>query len=134
MPAAASNERSRVSDLEALAGAVLCVGLPGPALDDATRARLAALRPGALVLFARNVTTVAATRMLVADASDAIAPALPLVVAIDQEGGRVARVAAQTPMPAMLALGATARLTPPRTRPPSRALLQQAPSRSAGPT
>jgi beta-N-acetylhexosaminidase len=96
-----------VSDLEQAAGDVLCVGLPSAVLDDVTRAALAGLRPGALVLFARNVTTLEATRALVAQARAVVGGDAPALVCVDQEGGRVLRLPfASTAMPAMLALGA----------------------------
>jgi len=97
-----------VADLEALAGSVLCVGLPDATLSAETQAELAALGPGAIVLFARNVSTLGATRTLVARARDAIGGTAPALACVDQEGGRVVRLRfADEPMPSMLALGAT---------------------------
>jgi beta-N-acetylhexosaminidase len=97
-----------VLELEALAGSLLCVGLPGPALAETERAALATLRPSAVVLFARNVSTLEATRTLVADARAAIGGDVPALVCVDQEGGRVRRLPfARDAMPSMLALGAS---------------------------
>ena len=93
-------------DLAALAGTVLCVGFDGTTPETAPLAELRALKPGAIVLFARNVGTSEALRALVA-ALRAIDDVPPLI-AIDQEGGRVARIRADVAeMPAMMALGAT---------------------------
>jgi beta-N-acetylhexosaminidase len=97
-----------VPDLEALAGSLLCVGLPGTALGAMERAALAALQPSAVVLFARNVGTLEETRKLVADARDAIGGDAPALVCVDQEGGRVLRLRfTRDALPSMLALGAS---------------------------
>jgi len=103
----AALRRPRVPpDLAALAGTVLCVGFDGTTPETAPLAELRALKPGAIVLFARNVGTSEALRALVA-ALRAIDDVPPLI-AIDQEGGRVARIRADVAeMPAMMALGAT---------------------------
>ena len=62
------------------------------------------LSPGAILLFSRNITSVEATRAL----ADALRAALgDVLIAIDQEGGRVARLRlGATPVPSMMALGA----------------------------
>jgi len=87
---------------------VLCVGFNGATPGEAPLAELAALQPGGIVLFARNGTEVAATRTLVDAVCDAIGGPLRPLVAIDQEGGRVARLrGGATQMPSMMALGAT---------------------------
>ena len=72
----------------ASAGDFVFVGIPGPRLDRATAALLAASRPGGVVLFRRNLETpeqllelVAGLRRLLPDA----------VLAVDAEGGRVDR-------------------------------------------
>ncbi|HET9598409.1 MAG TPA: beta-N-acetylhexosaminidase [Anaeromyxobacteraceae bacterium] len=63
---------------------------------------------GGVVLFARNVTDAEGVAALVADLKRAAAR--PLLVAVDQEGGRVARLRAPqgfTELPPMRAVGAT---------------------------
>ena len=65
------------------------LGLSGPALTDEERALLRASRPAGLILFARNITTPDALAALMASLRD-IDPGLLLMV--DQEGGRVARL------------------------------------------
>jgi len=95
-------------ELARLAGSVLGVGLRGPALSPEESAELAALSPGALVLFARNVSSLEATRTLIARAREAIGGEAPALGCVDQEGGRVVRLRfAGEAMPSMLALGAT---------------------------
>ena len=78
-----------MSDLIQCAGRVIAVGVPGPALDDATRRLLERLRPGAVVLFARNVVDPEQLRALTDDLHRL--PSRPLI-AIDHEGGRVTRL------------------------------------------
>jgi beta-N-acetylhexosaminidase len=95
-------------ELRRLAGAVLCVGVPGGPPDAALLRALADLQPGGLILFERNVTTPAETKTrvdaLVAACEGAVRP----FVAVDQEGGRVARLGAgAAQIPAMMAVGAT---------------------------
>jgi beta-N-acetylhexosaminidase len=95
-------------DLRALAGATLCVGFAGEVADDALLRDLAELGPCGVVLFARNVSTLAGTRDLVSAVARVLArsTALAPLVCVDQEGGRVARLRFSSAMPAMLALAA----------------------------
>jgi beta-N-acetylhexosaminidase len=73
-----------------LARSVIAVGFDGNTVSDAPLDALRAFAPGAITLFARNVGTTGALRTLVAELR-AIAP-LPPMIAVDQEGGRVARI------------------------------------------
>ncbi len=92
------------------AGKLLLVGLPGPALDAETREILRTIRPGGIVLFRRNLEDPATLLHLLAQLRE-ILPG-PLLLAIDQEGGRVSRLepwVGPTPAAAGLArLGADA--------------------------
>lgn len=84
------------------------MGLPQAALAAAAAEDLAQLGPSAVILFARNVTTLTATRELIAAARVAAGGDAPALACVDQEGGRVARLRFAEPgVPAMLALGAT---------------------------
>jgi beta-N-acetylhexosaminidase len=95
------------ADLTALARSVFCVGFPGA---DAAAIPLDALRrfgPGGVIVFARNVASAADLRASIAALRTCgdIAP----LVAIDQEGGRIARIADPAlvaQLPAAMALGA----------------------------
>jgi len=90
-----------------LAGRVIVAGFPGDAASPETLAGLRDLGPGGIVLFERNVSSLAATRALVAAASAAAGGPFPALVCVDQEGGRVARLRFRSfGVPAMLALGA----------------------------
>ena len=63
-------------------------------------------RAGGVILFARNLGSPAETASLVAALSSATPPGPPLIVAIDQEGGRVQRLKAPlTVWPPMMRLG-----------------------------
>jgi beta-N-acetylhexosaminidase len=97
------------SGLDRLAASVLCVGFDGATAQEAPRERLARLGPGGIVLFSRNVRSIAETRALVDAVRDAVAQPSGTVpfVAIDQEGGRVSRLRAGAhDVPPMMALGA----------------------------
>lgn len=93
--------------LEQLAARVMCVGFSGTRAEDAPLAELAALAPAGVILFARNVVDAASTRALVEAVAAALGGGPRPLVAIDQEGGRVARVRhGVTEIPAMMALAA----------------------------
>jgi beta-N-acetylhexosaminidase len=92
-------------DLRRDVGRVLCVGIPGPTLDAATRATLEELHVGGVILFRRNLGSVAEICALTA-ALHAL-PSRPFV-ALDHEGGRVQRVGEPfTPFPPAAAIGRT---------------------------
>lgn len=77
-----------------LAGQRLLVGFDGTRFDDALRTRIVDLKVGGLILFARNIVSpeqlAALCRAAQRCAADCGQP--PLMIAIDQEGGRVARL------------------------------------------
>jgi beta-N-acetylhexosaminidase len=94
--------------MERLASSVICVGFAGATPEEAPLQELADLAPAGILLFARNVHDVASTRVLVDAVRICIGEDPPPLIAIDQEGGRVARLrAGAAPMPAMMALGAS---------------------------
>ena len=96
-----------VADLATRAdiGQLLWVGFDGTEAPAPLLARIAAGDVGAAILFARNIQDIDQLTRLIAALHDA-APADPLLVALDQEGGRVQRVRAPaTVWPPMLRLG-----------------------------
>jgi len=101
-----------VTDIRQDVGQLLWFGFPGTELDPATRARIAAGRMGAAILYRRNVAQgdggddLAAVAALNASLHQAAADAAaPLLIAVDQEGGRVQRVRSPgTVWPPMLEL------------------------------
>jgi beta-N-acetylhexosaminidase len=94
-----------MTDIRALAAGVLCVGFEGTTIAPELEATLRQTPLAGLILFARNVRSLEQTRAL----TDQIRAILPdPVIAIDQEGGRVARLRDKVEeLPAMLALAAT---------------------------
>ena len=113
------------SDPRELAGALLWVGIPafgsisggspsgsqGTALDAATSAHLADLRPSGVILFRRNISSIEQVRNLCAALRALLGD--ELFVAVDQEGGLVERFAGLLPSwPGNMALGAIAMREP----------------------
>jgi len=84
------SSEAELHEHEQHAARVLMVGLPGPELDPGTATRLAALRPGGAILFARNLDSPEQTATLLRELHGLLSPA-PLL-ALDQEGGRVSRL------------------------------------------
>ncbi|NIP98000.1 MAG: glycosyl hydrolase, partial [Akkermansiaceae bacterium] len=75
----------------------LILGLSGPELTAGEAAHFRALQPGGFILFTRNVVDAAQTRKLTDDLRDLCA--IPPLLCIDNEGGRVWRTAPFTPAP-----------------------------------
>lgn len=100
-PPATTTTTTELVDVRRLAYSVLLMGLPGPDLDGATAERLAAGAAG-LILFAGNIDGAARLRALTHAA--ACAAGGPLLIAVDQELGPVARLAGLvTPLPTAVA-------------------------------
>jgi beta-N-acetylhexosaminidase len=78
--------------VSAPAGQLLFVGFTGRAPPPLVLERVREGRVGGVVLFKRNVETPEQLRGLVAALRGAAPPGLPLLVALDQEGGRVQRL------------------------------------------
>src|SRR5687767_7666683 len=93
--------------LSVLCGQLLVVGLAGTELSETERRALVANLRGGVVLFKRNVTGgVAQTAALVREVTAASGSELPPLVAVDQEGGRVARIGPPAlVLPAMRRIG-----------------------------
>jgi beta-N-acetylhexosaminidase len=72
--------------------AFIC-GLSGLSLSETESAFLAETRPAGMILFARNVESPGQVRALVEDARSAAGGASRFLVLVDQEGGRVQRLA-----------------------------------------
>lgn len=89
----------------ALARSVIAVGFDGNCAGDAPLEELRAFAPGAVVLFGRNAGTFDALKTLVAELR--AIEALPPLIAVDQEGGRVARIGEPiAQLPSAMAVGA----------------------------
>ena len=88
---------------------LLMVGVIGEELSVLEKAAFKRYPPGGVILFARNCVNPDKTRLLIAELQkiSLAASGLPLLVAIDQEGGRVRRLRAGFPdFPGAEALGA----------------------------
>jgi beta-N-acetylhexosaminidase len=87
-------------------GQLLFAGFRGTRVPDELAALIAAGRIGGVVLFARNVESPEQLRALVRELHAPAPEAAPLLVAVDQEGGRVQRLRAPwTVWPPMRAVG-----------------------------
>ena len=90
----------------AAAAELVAVGFDGSTVADAPIADLAGIAPGAIVLFSRNVGSPGDLRELVGALRGS--QALPPLIAVDQEGGRVARIGdGVAALPPAMAVGAT---------------------------
>jgi beta-N-acetylhexosaminidase len=88
------------------AGQVLVAGFPGSALPAALRAALQRGELGGIILFRRNAATPIEAAQLIAQCTASARSDLPLLVAVDQEGGRVSRFDAPLlQLPSMRVLG-----------------------------
>jgi beta-N-acetylhexosaminidase len=96
-----------MSELSRLAAGLFVVGFPGRSVDDEVK-RLIDDGVAGVILFKRNVGTAAETHQLVNELKTYAGR--PLLAAVDQEGGRVARLRGGefTALPAMRTLGASA--------------------------
>jgi beta-N-acetylhexosaminidase len=71
-------------------GTLFGIGLPGPELDRGVEGLVRDLQPAVFVLFARNLRSVSQTSDLVAGLREVAGR--PVLLAVDQEGGRVSRL------------------------------------------
>jgi beta-N-acetylhexosaminidase len=88
VPSAASR------DLGSMCGQLLCVGFDGPVAPPELLGRIARSEVGSVILFRPNVQSPVQLADLVTSLRAAAPADLPLVVAVDQEGGLVQRVRA----------------------------------------
>lgn len=72
------------------AGRLLFIGLPGTRLDRTLRAMLREVRPGGVILFARNIESAEQVALLTTQIRDALGHRV--IIGIDQEGGLVDRL------------------------------------------
>jgi beta-N-acetylhexosaminidase len=97
-------------DHPAFWGQLLMVGIPGPRMDEVARELMRDLKVGGVILFARNIESPEQVWELTRDLQREAQAATgrPLLLAVDQEGGRVQRLKAPfTLIPAARDLGTT---------------------------
>jgi beta-N-acetylhexosaminidase len=100
-------------DIRRDAGQLLWIGFDGVDASESLRRRLSAGEAGAAVLFRRNIQSIPQLADLTRALHAAAPPSAPLLIAVDQEGGRVQRVRAPAILwPPMLRLGERAEKDP----------------------
>lgn len=100
---------SRMTPEEKL-GQLMIVGIHGTRVDDEIRARMGQYHFGGVILFDHNLETAEQVKSLTKELQEAKGGGLPLFIAVDEEGGQVARMrqVVEAP-PAALELGKTDR-------------------------
>lgn len=88
----AIGESTSLAERKRRAGQRLLIGLHGLTVSDDTRALLRELRPAGFVLFGRNVAAPGQVLQLTRELRGLCDEALPPLLAVDQEGGRVQRI------------------------------------------
>ena len=73
------------------AGRLIVMGLPGPELTDGLRDLIQRVQPGGFIFFTRNMAEAGQFHGLVKECADLVKH--PAIMTVDQEGGRVARLA-----------------------------------------
>ncbi|MBW1779685.1 MAG: beta-N-acetylhexosaminidase [Deltaproteobacteria bacterium] len=83
-----------LSELDAKIGRLFMAGIPGHEMDDGTKALIRDHALGGIILFARNIRDPIQLATLCSNLQEAAIKhqGMPLFLAIDQEGGRVARL------------------------------------------
>src|ERR1700750_249747 len=71
-------------------GQLIMTGVPGKELDLKTAKLFRKVKPGAFILFGRNIESASQLRKLIDDLRDL--SAIEPIITIDQEGGRVSRL------------------------------------------
>lgn len=88
-------------------GQLLILGFSGIDLRPHVKKTVDLLRPGAVILFKHNIKSLSQTAALNFSLQDYTRKrtGLPLFIMVDQEGGAVARIKTQPPLPTALAMG-----------------------------
>ncbi len=91
-------------------GQLFLFGFAGQEMSPPLAETLADLKPGGIILFARNIKSLAQVSLLISKAQTISLKKsrIPLLVAIDQEGGNVSRVATIPALPSPMSVGLTA--------------------------
>jgi beta-N-acetylhexosaminidase len=88
------NTTLELSELDSKIGQLFMAGIPGTSLDDGTEALIRDYNLGGVILFSRNIEGPEQVAQLCQGLQDAAIghQNVPLFLAVDQEGGRVARL------------------------------------------
>ncbi|MBW2063763.1 MAG: beta-N-acetylhexosaminidase [Deltaproteobacteria bacterium] len=99
-----------LSELDAKIGQLFMVGIPGYELDEETRSLIRRYNIGGVILFSRNIKDPVQLAYLTMDIQQEAIETnkIPLFIAVDQEGGKVARLKEPfTQFPGNSAIGAS---------------------------
>ncbi|MEE2752002.1 MAG: beta-N-acetylhexosaminidase [Myxococcota bacterium] len=88
----AVGEQTSLADRKRRAGQRLVIGLASTAVDAEFKALVKRIQPAGFILFARNVEEPAQVIELNRELSSLLPQALPPLLTVDQEGGRVQRI------------------------------------------
>ncbi len=94
--------------LEQKIGQMLMIGVPGNSISGASRNIIEKYHPGGIILFGFNLGSNAQTKKFISDLQETsmASTGIPLFISIDQEGGRVWRLAdGVTQFPGNMAMG-----------------------------
>ena len=88
------NPTLELDEVDAQIGQLFMAGIPGPSLDEGTKALIRDLHIGGVILFSRNIEDPYQLANLCRDMQRAAMEyqGQPLLIAVDQEGGRIARL------------------------------------------
>jgi len=88
------NTTLELSEIDSKIGQLFMIGIPGPKLDNGTVTLIRDYNPCGVILFARNIVDPIQVAMLCRDLQETANRyhERPLFLAVDQEGGRVARL------------------------------------------
>ena len=88
------NTTLELSELDSKIGQLFMAGIPGTSLDDGTEGLIRNYNLGGVILFSRNIEDPKQVAQLCQDLQDTATrhQNVPLFLAVDQEGGRVARL------------------------------------------
>ncbi len=106
----AENERIlKHLSLRQKVGQLFIFGFMGETIEGGLGKTIKTLQPGAIIVFGRNIKTARQTSELnyQAQSLSLESSGVPLLIAVDQEGGSVVRIKTAPPLPSALALGET---------------------------
>jgi beta-N-acetylhexosaminidase len=88
------NPTLELNEVDAKIGQLFMAGIPGPSLDEGTEALIRGLHIGGVILFSRNIEDPHQVASLCRDLQRTAIDyqGQPLLIAVDQEGGRIARL------------------------------------------
>lgn len=96
-------------NLDEKVGQLFFIGFNGKTISPAFRKHLQVIKPGAVIVFGRNIKTLKQIANLNSDLQQTAlsATGVPLFIAVDQEGGGVSRIHTNPSMPSAFTIGQT---------------------------